>query len=145
MHPREAILTDRTGVAIFDIRSHSSTQHSDLFKLSHPSLQVRERVYIHKQHEKSPYHHFVATSNNIFLLDQRFPSHPVLKWTHLLISPPVYMDIIYNITARDGCSDDVVLLGCQDYPECHAFQLSLGLGSLHPYWNGLPWRISKPR
>ena len=164
MHPRDVIITDRTGVAIYDVRCQQlsgARAHTDLLTTPHASLNTnvdRERVYVHRQHAKSTYHHFVVTSNNLLLVDQRFANHPVLKWSHLLLSPPMYANIVYDVTkliSSGACHyestqtpltscDDVLLLGCQEYPECHAFQFNLGSGEVHPYWNGLPWRVSGP-
>ena len=144
MHPREVVLADRTGVAMFDARAPANVKSCDLFTLPHPSLHSRERVYLHRPHAKSNLHHLIATTNHLFVVDQRNPSHPLLTWNHLLRSPPTTMRPLYNV--NDECGrHDVIFLSCQDNPECHAFEVDLARGDAHPVLIDLPWRVSRPR
>ena len=144
MHPRQVLVADRTGVAMFDMRAPANVKSMDILTLPHECLSAREHVYAHRVHEKSTMHHVIASNNHVFLVDQRYPNHPVLSWSHLLLSPPNTLQLLHDVRDESG-SHDVMFLSSQDKPECHAFEFDLASGDSHPVWIDQPWRVSRPR
>ena len=52
-------------------------EYVDLFALPNKLVQPSERVMVAKQQTSCAFHHIVATDASMFVIDQRFPGHPV--------------------------------------------------------------------
>ncbi|KAI0241355.1 hypothetical protein LSAT2_029494 [Lamellibrachia satsuma] len=146
-HPREIVVSDRTGVSLFDIRQPAHTVGMDLFILPNRLMNPAERIMVSTQHAKNTFLHAVATDYNLMLIDERFPSSPVIHWRHTLRSPPQYIDTISGLVPATSCDqclgDDLILLASQTSHETHCFQLTLGQPSQPPQATVTPWRVSQ--
>ncbi|XP_033750206.1 uncharacterized protein LOC117334613 isoform X2 [Pecten maximus] len=136
-HPREVVASDPTVVQLFDVRS-SRKPGVDLFALPSPLLMMGERIHISTQSTASEFYHFVACDYSLFLLDQRFPSTPVLSWKHMLANPPQYLEGV-NFPTRDH---SLLLICSQSPPEvcCYNYKCSSGKAAQAL---GAPWRVSR--
>ncbi|XP_069061772.1 TATA box-binding protein-associated factor RNA polymerase I subunit C [Pleurodeles waltl] len=104
-HPRIVTYTDRTGLEMSDLRA-SGNQGQLLFKIGgEADCQRGERVvctkYLSQIH---PFHHLITTQFSLYIMDERFPEVPMLKWNHALKSPPLFV----HVTTGDG-SNQIVL------------------------------------
>ncbi len=86
---------------------------------------------------------FGSTSETkIKYLSKCLPPLQVLQWDHLLQTPPVYVHVACDVTSR---GDDVIVLGSQEPPEAHCFQLRLNAGKTPPQMSAPLWKASKAR
>ena len=122
IHPRQISVTDRTAVDVYDLRTRD--RGSALFSLPHSVLHTSERIMASTSHATNRFYHLIATDYSLMLVDQRFSHHPVLFWSHSHLGRPAYLKSV----AMPHSMPDVVLLGSQDNPEVHAFQMSLADG-----------------
>ncbi|XP_074058078.1 TATA box-binding protein-associated factor RNA polymerase I subunit C [Macrotis lagotis] len=92
-HPRMLTIADRTGVKLTDVRAPSDCGKL-LFRVgAEASCQRGERVllaqYLGTSSPLSPTLHLICTQFSLYLLDERLPLVPMLKWNHTLMSLPL--------------------------------------------------------
>lgn len=126
-HPRVLTYADRTGVQLADVRVPNS-QGPGLFRIGQESsCQSGERVILPRcLRETNPAHYLVTTQFSLYIMDERFPLVPLVKWDHMLGGPPTYASVI------PGGATDKILLGTQHSQETLMVQYSGGgSGSCH--------------
>ncbi|KAL7844851.1 hypothetical protein SRHO_G00233900 [Serrasalmus rhombeus] len=122
-HPRVMVFADRTGAELTDSRSRDCSH--TLFRIGKTAGCKRgERVYLAKYLGQShAYHHLIATQFSAYILDERMPSVPALKWEHMMESPPCFAQAV---PALDSSGTSKILLGAQKAQETMLLQYSGG-------------------
>ncbi|XP_029438986.1 TATA box-binding protein-associated factor RNA polymerase I subunit C [Rhinatrema bivittatum] len=107
-HPRIVTFGDRTGLELTDLRQ-SGRRGLTLLKMGVESdCQRGERVTLPKHlSQVHPCHHLITTQFSLYIVDERFPSVPMLKWDHMLQSPPLFAHV--NTGGRHERSNKIVL------------------------------------
>uniref|UniRef100_A0A8C1E5J0 Wu:fj64h06 n=1 Tax=Cyprinus carpio carpio TaxID=630221 RepID=A0A8C1E5J0_CYPCA len=122
-HPRVMVYADRTGAELTDIRSADSNH--TLFRIGRTAACMSgERVILTKYLSKShAHHHLINTQFSTYIMDERVPSIPMLKWDHMMESPPMFACDLPAQTPRQTCK---LLLGAQRSQELMLLQYTGG-------------------
>ncbi|CAH1796532.1 unnamed protein product [Owenia fusiformis] len=127
-HPRCITLADRTGLGYIDTRIRGKREIQDIFSLPHKCLDTKERLMCSAPYTPGSFYHVVATDQRLFLLDERFPNHPVLQWKHMLLKPPQYIDV--TTSGLPDSSDDIIIVSSQECGEMMCFQCNTSSNDL---------------
>uniref|UniRef100_A0A8C6TCC7 TAF1C beta-propeller domain-containing protein n=1 Tax=Neogobius melanostomus TaxID=47308 RepID=A0A8C6TCC7_9GOBI len=143
-HPRVMLYADRTGAELTDIRVQPSSCHT-LFRISKGAeCRSGERLllcrYLSPLHS---FHHLVTTQYSAYVLDERFPCVPMLKWDHMMDSPPVFCHVLPGSGPSTGAVAKV-LLGSQCAQEVMLLQYAGG-GAEACVSRGPPQALLRPR
>uniref|UniRef100_UPI00358EE13A TATA box-binding protein-associated factor RNA polymerase I subunit C isoform X3 n=1 Tax=Myxine glutinosa TaxID=7769 RepID=UPI00358EE13A len=140
-HPRVLAYTDRTGVAFADCRVGNVAGRS-LFRIGATAgCHLGERVAL-SQHLPfhSPFHMLVSTQSSAYLIDERMPDVPVVKWDHGLGSSPIFAHAVV-VEPRD-LSERTIVLGTR---RSEVVLLNYTGGVESPWQaHGLPLKLSGP-
>ncbi|XP_078252094.1 TATA box-binding protein-associated factor RNA polymerase I subunit C isoform X2 [Rhinoraja longicauda] len=123
-HPRVYMYADRTGLDLTDVRAGDSCNQT-LFKMGAAAdCQKGERVIFPKHlRDVNPYHYLITTQYSAYIVDERFCTVPVLKWNHMLESPPMFAQVVSGaLTNRTN----KIVLGTQRTQEMLLLQYSGG-------------------
>ncbi|XP_046870836.1 TATA box-binding protein-associated factor, RNA polymerase I, subunit C isoform X2 [Hypomesus transpacificus] len=124
-HPRVMIYADRTGVELTDIRTNENCSHT-LFRIGQtPDCKTGERVIMSKYlREVHMFHHLITTQFSAYILDERFPCIPMVKWDHMMEDPPMFAHVLASNSSGAGTTK--VVLGSQRSQELTLLQYSGG-------------------
>lgn len=123
-HPRVYMYADRTGLDLTDARA-GDTYNQTLFKIGATAdCHKGERVIFPKHlRDVNPYHYLITTQYSAYIVDERFTTVPVLKWNHMLESPPMFAQVVNGaVTNRTN----KIVLGTQRTQEVLLLQYSGG-------------------
>ncbi|XP_027881446.1 TATA box-binding protein-associated factor, RNA polymerase I, subunit C isoform X2 [Xiphophorus couchianus] len=124
-HPRVMLYADRTGVELTDFRVklESNPCHT-LFRISSTSdCQSGERLLLVRfLGDVHPFHHLLTTQHSAYIMDERFPGVPMLKWDHMMEAPPLFC----HVAPGSASGTTKVLLGSQSSQEITLLQYSGG-------------------
>ncbi|XP_042565400.1 TATA box-binding protein-associated factor RNA polymerase I subunit C [Clupea harengus] len=123
-HPRVMIYTDRTGAELTDFRTGEDHSYT-LFRIGKVSESKRGERVILSQYlsEVHAHHHLITTQYSAYIMDERMPSVPMLKWEHYMESPPMFAHVLAGTSPERS---NRVLLGSQKAQELMMLQYSGG-------------------
>ncbi|XP_058472746.1 TATA box-binding protein-associated factor, RNA polymerase I, subunit C [Solea solea] len=147
-HPRVMVYADRTGAELTDIRVSPVSARS-LFSISRSSDCHRgERLVLSRYlRDVHSFHHLVTTQFSSYIVDERFPGVPVLKWDHMMESPPLFCHVLPGSASSGsvvgGAGTTKVVLGSQRSQELVLLQYSGG-GATACSSRGPPLALLRP-
>ncbi|KAL2099679.1 hypothetical protein ACEWY4_004073 [Coilia grayii] len=123
-HPRVMIYADRTGADLTDFRTGDHNSYT-LFRIGKVSESKSGERLILSQYlsEVHAHHHLVATQYSAYIMDERMPSVPMLKWEHGMKRPPMFAHALAGTSPERSHR---VLLGSQNTQELMMMQYSGG-------------------
>ncbi|XP_037608414.1 TATA box-binding protein-associated factor RNA polymerase I subunit C isoform X1 [Sebastes umbrosus] len=130
-HPRVMLYADRTGVELTDIRASPVSSHT-LFRISNtPECRSGERLILSRYlGDVHSFQHLITTQYSAYIMDERFPCTPMLKWDHLMESPPMFCHTVRGSASSGstvgGARTTKVLLGSHSSQEIALLQYSGG-------------------
>ncbi|KAK5851652.1 hypothetical protein PBY51_023191 [Eleginops maclovinus] len=141
-HPRVMQYADRTGVELCDIRMSPVSNHT-LFRIGNTSeCRSGERLILSRYlADVHPFHHLITTQYSAYIMDERFPCMPVLKWDHMMQSPPMFC---HTVPGSDPSRTAKVLLGSHSSQEITLLQYSGGRAEACSS-RGPPQALLRPR
>ncbi|XP_047426372.1 uncharacterized protein taf1c [Mugil cephalus] len=149
-HPRVMLYADRTGVELTDIRANPASGYT-LFRISSTAdCRSGERLVLSRYlRETHSFHHLITTQYSAYIMDERFPCVPMLKWDHMMQSPPVFCHVIPGSSSSGLAtggreSTTKVLLGSQSSQEITMLQYSGGRAQAC-FSRGPPQALLRPR
>ncbi|KAK2818829.1 hypothetical protein Q5P01_024390 [Channa striata] len=148
-HPRVMVYADRTGAELTDIRMSPVSGHT-LFRISNTSeCKSGERLIMARYlGDTHPFHHLVTTQYSVYVMDERFPCLPMVKWDHMMQSPPMFCHIVpgsaSNASVQGGTRNTKILLGSQNSQEITMLQYSGGRAEAC-FSQGPPQALLRPR
>ncbi|XP_042337135.1 TATA box-binding protein-associated factor RNA polymerase I subunit C-like, partial [Plectropomus leopardus] len=124
-HPRVMLYVDRTGVELTDIRESPASSHT-LFRISNTSeCRSGERLILSKYlGDVHPFHHLITTQYSAYIMDERFPCMPMIKWDHMMQSPPMFCHAVRGSSSGGAAKTTKILLGSQSSQEITMLQYS---------------------
>ncbi|KAJ3605184.1 hypothetical protein NHX12_027234 [Muraenolepis orangiensis] len=145
-HPRVMLYGDRTGMELTDVRAADGPSYT-LFRIGRsPQCRSGERVVLGRYlAEAHPFHHLVTTQYSAYIMDERFPVLPMLKWDHMMQAPPIFAQVLPgHASSEGGASSTKVVIGSQSSQEIIMLQYSGG--SVNPCVSvGPPQALLRPR
>ncbi|RVE65440.1 hypothetical protein OJAV_G00116630 [Oryzias javanicus] len=143
-HPRVMLYADRTGAELTDMRVSPSSCNT-LFRISSTSECRRgERLILSRYlGDVHSFHHLITTQYSAYILDERFPCVPMLKWDHMMASPPVFCHVARGSDSA-AARTTKVLLGSHSSQETVLLQYSGG-GAEAGVTRGPPQALLRPR
>ncbi|XP_070781220.1 TATA box-binding protein-associated factor RNA polymerase I subunit C [Enoplosus armatus] len=145
-HPRVMLYADRTGVELTDIRASPVSGHT-LFRISNTSeCRSGERLILSKYlGDVHSFHHLITTQYSAYIMDERFPTVPMLKCDHMMQSPPLFCHIVPgSASSGSGAGTAKVLLGAHGSQEITLLQYSGGRAEAC-FSRGPPQALLRPR
>ncbi|XP_033501972.2 TATA box-binding protein-associated factor, RNA polymerase I, subunit C [Epinephelus lanceolatus] len=126
-HPRVMLYADRTGVELTDIRVSPASSHT-LFRISStPECRSGERLILSRYlGDVHPFHHLITTQYSTYIMDERFPCMPMIKWDHMMQSPPMFCHTVRGSASSGSARATKILLGSQSSQEITLLQYSGG-------------------
>ncbi|KAM4635807.1 uncharacterized protein taf1c [Polymixia lowei] len=130
-HPRVMVYADRTGTELTDVRIKGGSGFT-LFRIGQgPECRSGERVILTKYlGQAHSFHHLVTTQFSAYIVDERFPCMPMLKWDHMMQYPPMFGHVLpgsaSSCSAGGGTETTKILLGSQSSQEISMLQYSGG-------------------
>lgn len=144
-HPRVMLYADRTGVELTDIRVNPALSHT-LFRISNTSeCRSGERLILSRYlGDAHSFHHLITTQYSAYIMDERFPSVPMLKWDHMMQSPPIFCQVVPGLLSCGGTSTTKILLGSHSSQEITLLQYSGGRAEAC-FSRGPPQALLRPK
>ncbi|XP_034457395.1 TATA box-binding protein-associated factor RNA polymerase I subunit C isoform X1 [Hippoglossus hippoglossus] len=148
-HPRVMLYADRTGVELTDIRSSPASGHT-LFRISNTSeCRSGERLILSRYlGDAHSFHHLITTQYSAYVMDERFPGVPMLKWDHMMESPPLFCHVLPGSASSGsvvgGDRTTKVVLGSYSSQEITMLQYSGGRVEAC-FSRGPPQALHRPR
>ncbi|XP_034096045.1 TATA box-binding protein-associated factor RNA polymerase I subunit C isoform X2 [Gymnodraco acuticeps] len=141
-HPRVMVYADRTGVELTDIRVSPVSNHT-LFRISNTAeCRSGERLILSRYlADIHPFHHLITTQHSAYIMDERFPCVHMLKWDHMMQSPPMFC---HTFPGSASSRTAKVLLGSHSSQEITLLQYSGGKAEACSS-RGPPQALLRPR
>ncbi|KAK5900479.1 hypothetical protein CgunFtcFv8_025437 [Champsocephalus gunnari] len=141
-HPRVMVYADRTGVELTDIRVSPVSNHT-LFRISNTAeCRSGERLILSRYlADIHPFHHLITTQHSAYIMDERFPCVHMLKWDHMMQSPPMFCHAFPGSASSRTAK---VLLGSHRSQEITLLQYSGGKAEACSS-RGPPQALLRPR